>query len=101
MCQNYKSETGCINGGKCFFRHVEAEGKPSIKSKKGGAKGSVATLKESAQLGSVSQDSHPGKSSLREEGKLGSKHAVTFSKATWHQKKSGKKRSIARNYLKV
>ena len=101
MCQNYKSETRCINGGKCFFRHVEAEGKPSIKSKKGGAKGSVATLKESAQLGSVSQDSHPGKSSLREEGQLGSKHAVTFSKTAWHQKTSGKKRSIARNYLKV
>ena len=31
---------------KCFFRHVEAEEKPSKKSKKG-AKGSVASLKES------------------------------------------------------
>ena len=27
VCQNYKSETGCINGKKCYFRHVEAEGK--------------------------------------------------------------------------
>ena len=44
------------------FRHVEAEEKPSKKSKKGGAKGSVALLKESAQLGCVSQDSYPRKS---------------------------------------
>ena len=43
----------------CFFRHVEAEEKSSKKSKKGGAKGSVALLKESAQLGCVSQDSYP------------------------------------------
>ena len=33
------------------FRHVEAEGKPSNKSKKGGAKGSVATMKESCTIG--------------------------------------------------
>ena len=37
----------------------------------------------------------------REQGKLGSKHTVKFSKGTWHQiKNSGKKRSIARNYPK-
>ena len=40
------------------FRHVDVEGKSNKKSKKGGAKGSVATLKESIQLGCVSQDSH-------------------------------------------
>ena len=34
VCQNYKSETGCINGRKCFFRHVEADEKPSPKPKK-------------------------------------------------------------------
>ena len=34
-----------------FFRHVEAEEKPSKKSKKGGAKGSGASLKESTQPG--------------------------------------------------
>ena len=45
-----------------FFRHVEAEERPSKKSKKGGAKGSVALLKESTQLGCVSQDSYPKKS---------------------------------------
>ena len=36
---------------KCFFRHREADEKPSKQSKKGGAKGSVALLKESTQLG--------------------------------------------------
>ena len=50
VCQNYKSEKGCIHGQKCFFRHVEAEEKPNKRSKKGGAKGSVAILKECTQL---------------------------------------------------
>ena len=59
---------------------------PARKSKKGGAKGSVASLKESTLFGCVSQDSYPRKSVLRGEGKLGSKHAVKFSKGTWHQK---------------
>ena len=39
VCQNYKSETGSKFGRTCFFRHVEAEGKPSKKSKKGGGQG--------------------------------------------------------------
>ena len=92
VCQNYKSERGCMYGDKCHFRRVEAEGKPSKKSKKGEGKGSVAILKGSIQLGCVSQDSHPSKSILRELGKLASKHAVKFSKGTWHQKKIGKER---------
>ena len=58
VCQNYKSEKGCICGDKCHFRHVEAEEKPKQKSKKGGAKGSVAILKESTQFVCVSQDSY-------------------------------------------
>ena len=85
MCQNYKSETGCKFGRTCFFRHVEADEKPSKKSKKCGAKGSVALLKESTQLGCVSQDSYPRKSIPLEKGKLEPKHAVKFSKGTWHQ----------------
>ena len=71
VCQNYKSETGCINGRKCFFRHVEAEEKPSNKSKKGDAKGSVALLK-SETIWRVAPNTN-----------------------------SGKKGSIARNYSKV
>ena len=55
---------GCVHGDKCHFRHVEADGKPNKKSKKGGAKGSVAKVKESIQLGCVSQDSYPRKSIL-------------------------------------
>ena len=68
VCQNYKSEKGCVYGNKCHFRNDEAEGKPNRRSKKGGAKGPVATLKESIQLGCVSQDSYPRNS-----------------KGTWHQ----------------
>ena len=35
-----------MSGDKCHFRYVEAEGKPSKKSKKGGAKGSVCAPHE-------------------------------------------------------
>ena len=68
-----------------LFRHVEAEEKPNKKWKTCGAKGSVAMLKESTQLGCASQNSHPRKSILGKRGKLGSNHAVKFSKGTWHQ----------------
>ena len=72
------------------FRYVEAEEKPSNKSKKGGAKGSVALLKESTQLGCVSQD----RENLFhvKEGKSGSNHTVYFYKGTWHHKKFGKEK---------
>ena len=95
MCQNYKSETGCKFGRTCFFRHVEAEEKPSKKSKKGGAKGSVpALLKESTQLGCVSQDSYPRMSILREEGKLGSnsRRQILQGHLAPNNKKFGKER---------
>ena len=59
VCLNYKSEKGCVYGDKCRFRHVEDYVKPNKKSKKSGAKGSVATVKESTQFGCVSQDSYP------------------------------------------
>ena len=69
--------------------------KPNKKSKTGGAKGSVAIWKEFTQLGCVTQDSYPRKPILRELGRLGAKHAVNFSKGTWHQRGS-----IARYYQK-
>ena len=47
---------------QCLFRHTEAGGRPSKKSKKGGGEGSVALLKESMQLECVSQDCSPRKS---------------------------------------
>ena len=36
VCLNYKSESGCTFVEKCRFRHVEADGHPSKKSKKSG-----------------------------------------------------------------
>ena len=51
LCLNYKSESGCKYNDKCHFRHVGADEKPSTKSKKSCAKGSVAFFKkESIQL---------------------------------------------------
>ena len=45
-------------------------------------KGSVACLKENIHVGCVSQDGPQKKCNLREVGKLGSNHAVMFSKTT-------------------
>ena len=58
VCQIYKSEKGCVYGDKCHIQHVEAERKPNKKSKKCGAKGSAAILKESVQWNCVFQDSY-------------------------------------------
>ena len=80
MCQNYKSE-----------KEVFSEGKPNKRSKKGGAKGSVAILMESAQLGCVSQDSYPRKSVPSEPGMLGSKkRRQILRRHLTHQKETGK-----------
>ena len=54
---------------------------PARSQRKVVRKDSVALLKESFPMGCVS----PRKSVLRRTGKLGSKHAVKFSKGTWHQ----------------
>ena len=75
----------------CHFRHSDVGGQPSKKSKKSGAKGSVAQLKETIQLGCVSQDYPRKKSILREVGKLGSNHTVKFSKGTCATQKFGKR----------
>ena len=63
MFLNYKSDSRCKHDDKCRFRHVE----PSKQSKKSGAKGSVALLTESTQLGCASQDCHPKQSIPRKE----------------------------------
>ena len=82
-----EAESGCNFGDQCLFRHTQADGQPSTKSKESGGKGSVALLKESIQLGCVSQDCPPRKSTLREVGKMGSNHTVRFSKGSWNQVK--------------
>ena len=67
VCLNYKSESSL-----CLWRQMPFATKetPNKKSKKGGAKGSVAIIQEFIQLGCVSQDSCPRKSIQREPGKL-------------------------------
>ena len=93
VCQIYKSETGCKFGRACSFRHVEAEDKPSKKSKKGGAKGSVALLKESTQLGCVSQDSYPRNSiPLEKKGNWDQNTPSNFPTAPGTKQKFGKER---------
>ena len=89
----------CIYSKQCRFRHVEAEEKPSKKSKKGGSKGSVAMLNESLQLACEAQDSCPRKSILHKEGKLGSKHAVKFFQGTWHQIKIRERKGPSRGII--
>ena len=52
-----KSESGCTYGENCRFRLAEVDRQSSEKSKKSGVKGSIAFLKESIDMGCVSQDS--------------------------------------------
>ena len=99
VCLNHKSESGCKYGDKCRFRHTEVDGQPSTKSKKGGGKVSVALLKKSFQLGCVSQDYDSRKSTLRKGRKLGSNHAVKFSKGTLHQIKIRERKGPSRGVL--
>ena len=47
----------------------------------------------------MSQDSYPRKSILREPGMLGSKHAVKFSKGTWHQIKIRARKGPSRGLI--
>ena len=51
VCLNCKSDKGCVHGDNGHFRHVDADGKPNQKSKKGGVKGSVAIVTEFYTLG--------------------------------------------------
>ena len=65
----------------------------------GGAKGSVALLKEFFQLGCASQDSHPRKSILRKAGTIGIEARRQILQSTWHQteirERKGPSRGIA------
>ena len=84
-------------GNTCSFRHVETDEKHCKKSKKGGAKGSVGSLKESTQFGlCVSRFLSEKVLFHVKKENLGIK-----SHAPGIKKKSGKKGSIARNYPNV
>ena len=101
-CLNYKSVSGCKLGDHCLFRHTEVVGHPSRKKKKGGEQGFVPLLKESFQVGCVSQDHPPKKSLQRKVRKLGSNRTLTFFEGHMApHKKLGKKESIARCYAKL
>ena len=58
-CLFYKSENGCRFGEKCSYANRQVDEQPSRRSKKNGA---VAMLKITRQLGCVSQDMEPAKS---------------------------------------
>ena len=61
-CLFYKSENGSRFGEKCSYTHRPVDEQPSKKSKKNGDKSAVAMLKITRQLGCVSQDMEPPKS---------------------------------------
>ena len=100
VCLNYKSETGCKFGNKCDFRHVEADKKPSRKSKKGGAKGPVALLKESTQLCCVSQDSFRQNLFYVKKENWTKSHRQILQKHLAQNENSGRKGSIAYELFK-
>ena len=58
-CLFYKSDNGCRFGEKCSHAHRQVDEHPSKKSKKIGDKSAVAILKNTRQLGCVSQDMEP------------------------------------------
>ena len=62
-CSFYKSAEGCKFGDKCAFAHRRVEEQPTKKSKRSGNKSAVALLKETKNLGCVSQDVEPPRSS--------------------------------------
>ena len=84
VCQNYKSESGCKFGDICLFRHSEVDGQPKKK---------VASLKESIQLGCVSQDTVPPKKLFHGKVEKWDQIAPSQSpKGTLHHTKMGEKR---------
>ena len=76
---------------------------PTRRSKKGGAKGSVAMLKELTQTTCVSQDPHPKKSILRKTANWEAFiHRIQFSRNTWHNIKNRERiRSVVRYLSEV
>ena len=97
MCLNYKSESGCKYGDKSYSDTQRLMASPAKGLRR--VKSSVALLKESTQLGCVSQNSHPRKSNPREEGQLRSNHTVNFSKGTWHHIKIRERKGPSRGVI--
>ena len=89
MCHNYKSESRCICGSHCLFRHADGEEMPSKRSKRETTQGAVAILKHRKVQGCVSQNSDPKKSIPRKAGQVrvnaSAGHTVKFSGRTWYE----------------
>ena len=77
-------KTGCRRSQSCFYRHVKSDETPDKKSKKDSAKGSVAMLKELAQMNCVSQ---PPKKLIWGKKDRGTDSKIEFSRCTWHNLK--------------
>ena len=90
VCVNYKSEIGCSYGKRCQKRHVDAEEKPSKRSKKNGTQGAVAIL-------------DPKKSILRKVGELRSNasagRTVIYSAGTWYQMRIPERKGPSRGII--
>ena len=89
MCRCYRSESRCIYGNHCLFRHADGEEKPSKRSKKESTQGAVAILNHRKVQGCVSQKSDPKKSIQRRDeqvrGNASAGHTVKFSGRTWYE----------------
>ena len=102
VCQKYKSETGCIYGKKCRFRHVEAEEKPRKKSKRrwcGRITSPVEGVYTTGLCGSRFS-SEKVYSTERKKIEIKSRRQILQGHVATNEN-SGKKRSIAENYSKV
>ena len=97
-CQFYQSESGCNFGTDCSFPHWKVEEQPSKRTRKGGDKRAVATVKD-VRLGCESQDVEPA--SIFSDFTEGHKIFATSSTSTIHKscapssKHQRKPRSIA------
>ena len=89
VCRNYKSESRCIYGSNCLFRHADSEEKPRKRSKKESTQGAVAILKHRKVQCCVSQNSDPKKSILRRAGHVRGNawagHTIKFSRRTRYE----------------
>ena len=86
-CLFNKSENGCKFGDKCSYAHRQVDELPSKKSKNNGDRIAVAILKNTRQMGCVSQDMEPPKSSsiLRKSSTTSKPvHRVRFTKTVLH-----------------
>ena len=93
VCVNYKSEIGCSYGKRCQYRHVDAEEKPSKRSKKESTQGAVAILD--------SKEVYSMESWIIGIERFGRTHRNIFSRHLVPNANSGTKRVISRNYPKM